>query len=149
MTPRRKGFCTTESQRKHYEFWEYPMETGEDESNQKEKWGGSLSGKGWGGGYEPQVTHNSKTCSSLLLLTFPHPDDRYHDHEETWSLCGALKRTYFCHLFLSACRIFAVVRNQMWLQLSPADPAWQEFLEQPIYFRGDREITHRQTDTDT
>ena len=44
---------------------------------QKEKSGGSLSGKGWGGGYEPQIIHNSKTCSSLLL-TSPHTDDRYH-----------------------------------------------------------------------
>lgn len=35
MTPRRKGFCTTDSQRKHYEFWEYPIETGKDESNAK------------------------------------------------------------------------------------------------------------------
>lgn len=78
MTPRRKGFCTTESQRKHSEFWEYPMETGEDESNAKREVGGSLSGKGWGGGYEPQIIHSSKTCSSLLLLTSPHPDDRYH-----------------------------------------------------------------------
>ena len=35
MTPRRNSFCTRESQRKHSEFWKYPMEMGEGESNAK------------------------------------------------------------------------------------------------------------------
>lgn len=148
MTPRRNSFCTRESQRKHSEFWEYPMEMGEGESNAKWEVRGGLSGKGWDRGCELQITHNPKTSSSLLLLTFPPPPWQVpRDHEETCSPGGALRHTYFCLLVA----FFALVRNQIWLQLSPAHSAWQEFLEQPIYSRRERDPhtdtqRHRYTD---
>lgn len=116
---------------------------------QKEKWGGSLSGKGWGGGYEPQVTHNSKTCSSLLLLTFPHPDDRYHMTMRKPGHCVVLWSTpifvtYFC--LLVAFLHWSETRcgfNSAQLTL-PDKSSWSS-----LFISGERERSHidRQTQT--